>query len=116
MFVALPLAYFGMRISVAYAAAGVLLGTSIAEGVALLYMVVIYRRKRAAFDALPQNPDETPLAVRPLLKRLLSLSIPITLGVCTYAAFALLTGALTRDDLAPLLRRFGRGRAPKKED
>ena len=42
-----------MRISVAYAAAGVLLGTSIAEGVALLYMVVIYRRKRAAFDALP---------------------------------------------------------------
>lgn len=49
VFVALPLAYFGMRISVAYAAAGVLLGTSIAEGVALLYMVVIYRRKRAAF-------------------------------------------------------------------
>lgn len=82
VFVALPLAYFGMRISVAYAAAGVLLGTSIAEGVALLYMVVIYRRKRAAFDALPQNPDETPLAVRPLLKRLLSLSIPITLGAC----------------------------------
>ena len=82
VFVALPLAYFGMRISVAYAAAGVLLGTSIAEGVALLYMVVIYQRKRAAFDALPQNPDETPLAVRPLLKRLLSLSIPITLGAC----------------------------------
>ena len=82
VFISLPLAYFGMRISVAYAAAGVLLGTSIAEGVALLYMVVIYRRKRAAFDALPQNPDETPLAVRPLLKRLLSLSIPITLGAC----------------------------------
>ena len=40
----------------------------------------------------------------------------VALGVCTYAAFALLTGALTRDDLAPLLRRFGRGRAPKKED
>ena len=82
VFVALPLAYFGMRVSVAYAAAGVLLGTSIAEGVALLYMFVIYRKKRAAFDALSQNPDEQPLAVRPLLKRLLSLSIPITLGAC----------------------------------
>lgn len=32
VFVALPLAWWGMRVSVAYAAAGVLLGTSIAEG------------------------------------------------------------------------------------
>ena len=82
VFVALPLAYFGMRIAVAYAAAGVLLGTSIAEGVALLYMYIIYRKKRTAFAALPQNPDEPPLEVRPLLGRLLSLSIPITLGAC----------------------------------
>ena len=82
VFVALPLAYFGMRISVAYAAAGVLLGTSIAEGVALLYMYIIYRKRRVAFAALPQNPDEPPLEVRPLLGRLLSLSIPITLGAC----------------------------------
>ena len=44
------------------------------------------------------------------------LDVAVALGGCTYAAFALLTGALTRDDLAPLLRRFGRGRAPKKED
>ena len=82
VFVALPLAYFGMRVSVAYAAAGVLLGTSIAEGAALLFMVVVYRRKKAAFDALPQNEEEKPMGVKPLMKRLMTLSIPITLGAC----------------------------------
>ncbi len=82
VFVALPLAWFGMRVSVAYAAAGVLLGTSIAEGVALLYMFVVYRRKKAGFDALAQNPEEKPLGMRALYRRLLSLSIPITLGAC----------------------------------
>lgn len=82
VFVALPLAYFGMRISVAYAAAGVLLGTSIAEGAALLFMVFTYRRKKAAFDRLPQAEDTEPIAVRTLLRRLLTLSVPITLGAC----------------------------------
>ena len=82
VFVALPLAWWGMRISVAYAAAGVLLGTSIAEGAALLYMVYVYRRRKAAFDALVQNEDEHPIAAKSLLQRLLTLSIPITLGAC----------------------------------
>lgn len=82
VFIALPLAYFGMRVSVAYAAAGVLLGTSIAEGAALLYMFVIYRRKKPVFDALSQNEDEAPIGKQALVKRLLSLSIPITLGAC----------------------------------
>ena len=82
VFVALPLAYLGMRVSVAYAAAGVLLGTSIAEGAALLFMFVVYKRKKPAFDALSQNPEESPLGLRALTRRLLSLSIPITLGAC----------------------------------
>ncbi len=82
VFVALPLAYFGMRVSVAYAAAGVLLGTSIAEGAALLFMFIVYWRRRAAFNALEQNEDEPVLGRRALVKRLLSLSIPITLGAC----------------------------------
>lgn len=56
------------------------------------------------------------LAIRLLPSGRLWTLVLVALGVCTYAAFALLTGALTRDDLAPLLRRFGRGRAPKKED
>jgi len=82
VFVALPLAFFGMRVSVAYAAAGVLLGTSIAEGAALVFMIVVYRRKKAAFDALMQNEAEAPIGNKTLLQRLLSLSIPITLGAC----------------------------------
>ncbi len=82
VFVALPLAYFGMKVSVAYAAAGVLLGTSIAEGAALLFMIATYRRKKPAFDRLPQNVQEEPIAAKTLLKQLLNLSIPITLGAC----------------------------------
>ena len=34
--------------------------------------------------------------------------ILILLGVVSYAAFALLTGALTKADLAPFTRRIGR--------
>lgn len=82
VFVALPLAWWGMRISVAYAAAGVLLGTSIAEGAALVYMLLVYRRQRKAFDARLQNPAEEPMSSKTLMQRLLSLSIPITLGAC----------------------------------
>ncbi|MDD5897850.1 MAG: polysaccharide biosynthesis C-terminal domain-containing protein, partial [Clostridia bacterium] len=82
VFVALPLAWWGMRISVAYAAAGVLLGTSIAEGAALIYMLLVYRRQRKAFDARLQNPAEEPMSSKTLMQRLLSLSIPITLGAC----------------------------------
>ena len=82
VFVALPLAYFGMKVSVAYAAAGVLLGTSIAEGAALVYMLLVYYKKRTAFHSLPQNEEEAPMGTSTLVQRLLSLSIPITLGAC----------------------------------
>ena len=82
VFVALPLAWWGMRVSVAYAAAGVLLGTSIAEGAALLYMLYVYRKQKKRFDLREQNAEEPPMASKTLLQRLLSLSIPITLGAC----------------------------------
>ncbi len=82
VFVALPLAYFGMRISTAYAAAGVLLGTSVAEGAALLYMLITYRRKLRAFSAIRQDEEQPPKPVRYLLGQLTTLSVPITLGAC----------------------------------
>lgn len=82
VFVALPLAWLGSRTSIAYAAAGVLLGTSLAEAAALLYMVIVYQRKRSSFDQLPQAQDAENEDSRSLLRRLLSLSIPITLGAC----------------------------------
>ncbi|MBR3873945.1 MAG: polysaccharide biosynthesis protein [Clostridia bacterium] len=82
VFVALPLAYFGMRVSTAYAAAGVLLGTSIAEGAALIYMLTVYRRRRTAFQQLVQDEQQQPMETGNVVKRLLTLSIPITLGAC----------------------------------
>ena len=94
VFIALPLAYFGMRVSVAYAAAGVLLGTSVAEGAALLYMFVTYRRRRAAFMALPQDEAQKPMGTKTLLQRLLSLSIPITLGACIVPIAAFIDSGL----------------------
>lgn len=80
--IALPLAYFGNKISIAYAAAGVLLGTSIAEGLALLYMVWTYRRNKREFNAVPQAEDMPVNSTKAVLSRLMSLSIPITIGAC----------------------------------
>ena len=42
--------------------------------------------------------------------------IQVALGIAAYAGAALMTGAITREDMAPILRRFGRKTAPKKED
>ena len=82
VFIALPLAWWGMRISVAYAAAGVLLGTSIAEGAALVYMIYVYRRQRKAFSQRVQGENGDDSNTRTLVQKLLSLSVPITLGAC----------------------------------
>ena len=94
VFVALPLAWLGNQISVAYAAAGVLLGTSIAEGVALLYMFIVYRRKKSAFDALAQDESQRVMGKKLLVRRLMSLSIPITLGACIVPLAAFIDSGL----------------------
>ena len=78
----LPMAYFGMRVSVSYAAAMVLWGNTLAEAVALLYILVAYRRMRPGFAKLPQDENAPVPPSRVLVRRLLSLSIPITLGGC----------------------------------
>ncbi len=88
--VALPLAYLGSRIgmgtsseiNVSYAAAGALFGNSIAEGVALFYITVVYRHRRPAFQQLPQDENAEELSGRALTRRLLTLAIPITLSAC----------------------------------
>lgn len=88
--VALPLAYLGSRIgmgssseiNVSYAAAGALFGNSIAEGVALFYITVVYRRRKPAFLQLPQDENAEELSGRALTRRLLTLAIPITLSAC----------------------------------
>lgn len=82
VFVALPLAWLGMRTSIAYAVAGMFLGTSIAEATALLYMFVVYRKKKADFDLRLQDDTQDLSDNKALAKQLFSLSIPITIGAC----------------------------------
>ncbi len=82
VFLALPLAYVGSRVSIAWGAAGALLGTTIVEGAALLYMVLLYFRRRAAFDAIPQSSGAAPESSRSIAGQLLTISLPITIGAC----------------------------------
>lgn len=79
--ICLPMAYFGLRISVAYSAAGMLLGTSIAEGAALLYMYCAYRRNRKVFSEIVQH-EQKAQSDKDLFKQLISLTVPITIGSC----------------------------------
>ena len=58
--------------------AGALMGTSLAECAAMLYMIIQGR----FFKAPPALPDEKAIAGRELAKRIVRISIPITLGAC----------------------------------
>ncbi len=82
VFLALPMAYFGSQRGIEYGAAGALLGTTIVEGIALLYMVILYFRRRAAFAAIPQLCEETTASSSSVAKHLMTISIPITIGAC----------------------------------
>lgn len=88
--IALTFAWLGSKIgmegtdgiNIGYAAAGALLGTSVAEAMALLYMFVVYSRRRYDIDAY-RNDEEIPAqSWRQINKSLLSLAIPITIGAC----------------------------------
>ncbi|MBO2516606.1 MAG: hypothetical protein CW338_04900 [Clostridiales bacterium] len=81
--VALPLAVIGTnRGGPAYGAAGMLLGTSAAEAVALAYMVFTHYRSRSEFASIEQDPGaETPSGGK-LGKDLLAIAVPITIGAC----------------------------------
>lgn len=82
VFVSLPLAYFGARMGLAQGAAGALLGITIVEALALLYMVILYFRRRGAFDGIPQLSQEPPVETRSLARQLLVISVPITISAC----------------------------------
>ena len=82
VFLALPLAYLGSRIDIAHGAAGALLGTTIVEGVALLYMVILYYRRRGVFSSIPQLSTAPPEKPSSVARQLMTISIPITIGAC----------------------------------
>ena len=80
--VALPLAAWGNRYGIGWAAAGALLGTTLTEGVALIYMAILYLKRRNRFAQLPQRADAAPVPMKQLGKTLIFTAIPITLGAC----------------------------------
>ena len=92
VFLSLSLAWFGytmfrkdvtdhiMRIQ--YGAAGALLGITIAEVLALIYMIVLYLIRKKEFDQIPQDMIQKTLPYKTLMKRLVLISVPITISAC----------------------------------
>lgn len=79
--VSLPLAGFGMQKSVADGAAGALLGITIVEVMALLYMVMRYMLRERKED-LGSQKEENIISRSALCKKLLIISFPITVSAC----------------------------------
>ncbi len=82
--ISLPLAYIGVHVyhNMEYAAAGALLGVTLAEAIAAGYMVVRYYIRKKEFDSLPEDPDAKPWENRKLLRRLILIAVPITISAC----------------------------------
>ena len=116
VFVSLPLAYMGSRISMAHGAAGALLGITMVEALALLYMIILYFRRSATFTSIPQLSDEAPIATTTLGKRLMAISIPITISACivplaqfvdsTMLISRLMDAGIAREEARPLYGLF----------
>lgn len=82
VFIAMPFAYAGMqRGGHIEGAAGALLGTSIAELAALIYMAVDYYMHRQDMPAATNLSFEEP-SNKSIIKELVATSIPITIGAC----------------------------------
>ena len=104
VFVALPLAYLGMRKGgIALGVAGALLGSTTAEGVSLIYMLLQHRRSAHALDQMPQAPGAEALSDRTILKRLFLVAVPITLGACIVP----LAGFIDSHMIRPLMEGAG---------
>ena len=69
-------------IRVQYGAAGALLGITLSEIFALIYMLVLYLRRRKDFNTISQLSEKSSPSSRSLMKRLVLISIPITISAC----------------------------------
>ena len=78
----LPLAYLGARRSLAYGAAGALLGITLSEACATIIVAILYFRNKKRFALLPQLSAEPPASTGSLARTLFSISIPITISAC----------------------------------
>ncbi|MBE5776141.1 MAG: polysaccharide biosynthesis protein [Clostridiales bacterium] len=79
--VALPLAAVGSRWGVHMGAAGALLGSTIGEGAALLYMMVQKKKQDREMQHIQRENVEL-LHGKTVARRLIAVSVPITLGAC----------------------------------
>lgn len=103
VFISLPFAWLGSKIgmdgregiNIGYAAAGALLGTTFTEIVALLYMFVVYNRRRHDLDSCPQNENITIQRWPEINRRLMSLAIPITIGACIIPLASFIDSGMT---------------------
>ena len=77
----LPLALLGARTSLAYGAAGALLGITISEAIATLSVCILYFRRRSSF-VRPQLSGDSPISSKALSFRLFAISVPITVSAC----------------------------------
>lgn len=75
--ISLPLAAIGTRTDLAHGAAGALLGITVVEALALLYMVALYLRSRSDCGK-PAQPENS----RTISRQLMTISIPITISAC----------------------------------
>ena len=102
----LPLAIYGLRFGLVWAAAGALLGVSLSELLALAYVFIVYLRGRPAQRALEATQAEPPPRTRTLAWRIIRVAIPITIGstivpIAGYIDSAMIPGRLTAAGLGP---------------
>ena len=103
VFIALPLAMEGMRRGgYAMGAAGALLGTSIAEAAALLYMTVDYVLVRPGMQGEIALDEGRPEGYRRIVRDLVFAAIPITIG----ASIVPLAGAVDSFMLVRLMKAY----------
>ncbi|MCR5296661.1 MAG: polysaccharide biosynthesis protein [Clostridiales bacterium] len=97
--VSLPLAYIGIHHyhSVTYGAAGALFGITVAEFAALIYMLVRTRIHRNDINRIPQAEEEKLMENKTLLRRLVTISIPITISACIIPLSTFIDSAMMID-------------------
>ncbi len=78
--ISLPLAKYGLQFGLAQAAGYALLGVTIAETIAMLFMLIVYMTRRRDFAGAEKGDSIVPPGFRPLSKRLIAIAVPITIG------------------------------------
>ncbi len=89
----------GSALAATYGAAGALLGTTIAEAVACLYMAILYFRRRTAYNARPQLYAGSSDSNAAIGKQLFLIAIPITIGACIVPLSQFIDSAMLMDRL-----------------